>query len=124
MQRDMNLLRDILLQCEEHEHGFAPKLKLPAYTEEQVGFHVHLLGQEGLLITTDLTGMKAKSPNALPISLTSAGYNFLGEIKPPEVWEQTQSAMAKVGGWSMRTLIKAAEQISMHRLEGIIDSIT
>lgn len=124
MPRDMNLFRDILLQCEEHEHGFAPDLKLPAYTDEQVGFHVHLLGEADLLRTADVTGMDDKSPMALPTSLTNAGYNFLGDIKPPEVWEQTQSAMAKIGGWSLRTLVKAAEQISMHRLEGIIESIT
>lgn len=112
------------MQCEEHKHGFAPRLKLPGYTEEQVGFHVHLLGEAGLLITADITALGDASPMALPSSLTNAGYNFLEHTRPQEVWEETQSVVEKIGGWSLRSLITVAERIFMQRAEDIIEKIT
>jgi hypothetical protein len=48
MKRDMDLVRKILLQIEEHPHGFAPNyLAIEDYTQEQIGFHVLLMGEAG-----------------------------------------------------------------------------
>jgi hypothetical protein len=56
MKRDLDLVRLILKACEEHPHGFAPRtFELPDYSEEQIGYHIHLLGQAGLMRVIDST---------------------------------------------------------------------
>jgi hypothetical protein len=41
MKRDMDLVRQILMVMEDHEHGFAPHpFEVPGYTEEVVGYHL------------------------------------------------------------------------------------
>lgn len=50
MKREMDLVRQILLKIEQHEHGLAPRdLAIDGHTDEQVAYHVHLMGQAGLL---------------------------------------------------------------------------
>ena len=34
MQRDMDLIREILLRLEAHPHGFAPALEIEGYTDD------------------------------------------------------------------------------------------
>ena len=48
MKRDMDLVRQILMLMEDHEHGFAPKSpNVPGYTEEVVGYHLAVMGEAG-----------------------------------------------------------------------------
>jgi|GEM_PF-7061885 len=46
MKRDIDLVREILLALEEHDHGYAPKdLEIRGYSKEQIGYHVWLMGR-------------------------------------------------------------------------------
>jgi hypothetical protein len=122
MQRDMALFREILLRCEQHEHGFAPKdLQIDGATQDQIGFHVHLLGQAGLLRVTDATSRGATSPQALPISLTNAGYDFLEHTRDPDVWQKTQTAAKQLSGWTVRTLVMIATEIIQRKVSDVIN---
>ena len=54
MKRDMDLVRKILLECEQQESGFPPeKLEIEGYSDAQLGYHVHLMGEA---CSTSLTG--------------------------------------------------------------------
>jgi len=95
VKRDMDLIREILLRVEEHEHGFAPQeLGIPGYDAETVGFHCYLLDEAGLLRATETTHRGSDSPCAAPQRLTWAGYEFLDAARSESLWQQ---ARRKVG---------------------------
>ena len=50
MQRDMDLVRAILLAVEAHPAGFAPDpLAIEGYTDEQIGYHATILKEAGMV---------------------------------------------------------------------------
>ena len=96
MQRDMVLIRSILLRLAEHEHGFAGdvNLQFDGTSDEHVAFHIHLLGQAGLLKTQENTDLADLSPSAIPLFITWEGYEFLDAAADPSVWSKT---LAQIG---------------------------
>ena len=93
MKRDMNLVRSILLKCEECERGRAPELNIDTYTVEQIRCHVYLMGQAGLLRVEETICKCDTSPTATPHSITWEGYKFLEAARDPSRWK---SALKKV----------------------------
>lgn len=106
MQRNMDLVRKILLKVEGHEHGFAPtKLEIEGHSDEEVGFHVHLMGEAGLLEVIDDTGFDAASPGALPGHITWKGYEFLDAARSESIWETANGQIRQQGlGMSIELL--------------------
>lgn len=45
-------------------------IEIPGFTKDQIGYHVFLMGQAGLLKVVDITDLGSKSPQAAPIHLT------------------------------------------------------
>lgn len=43
MQRDMELIRKILMVIEQAPTGYAPELEIEGYSSTQVGYHAYLL---------------------------------------------------------------------------------
>ncbi len=70
---------------------------MPGYSDEQIGFHVHLLGQAGLLLTIDVTTVIDKSPLAKPLSVTWQGYEFLESARSESLWRNALSKIGKAG---------------------------
>ena len=88
MKRDMDLVRKILLALEEYEHGNAPdELNIEGYSEEQIGYHVHLMNKAGLLRAVDITVSGSASPQAIPSGLTWEGHDFLEAAREPSRWQ-------------------------------------
>ncbi|MCC6968965.1 MAG: DUF2513 domain-containing protein [Phycisphaerales bacterium] len=105
MKRDMDLVRLILQKMEEHELGRAPSgMTFEGYTAEQVGYHVLLMGEAGLLLAVESKEIGRKSPSAQPIRLTWAGHEFLDASRSPERWERAKSAAKGVGGLAFDVL--------------------
>ena len=103
MQRDMDLVRQILLRAEAHPHGFGPdEFDIEGYSEEQIGYHIYLLGQAGLVEATERTHMGSKSPEASIKTLTWHGHDFLASAKSPDIWAQAKQVIKKTGGASFQ----------------------
>jgi hypothetical protein len=99
MKRDLDLIRKLLLLLESHEHGYAPAvISIDGYTDEQIGFHVHLLGEAGLAVVADTTSLSSPSPSAMPQHLTWAGYEFLEAAKDETVWGKAKEKVIKPAG--------------------------
>ncbi len=108
MKRDMDLVREILLKIEKHEHGMAPdNLSINGYTEEQVGYHVHLMGQAGLLKVADMTCRGSTSPAAMPIRMEWNGHEFLDAIRSDTIWDRTKKTFIESGVTMTIDLVKA-----------------
>lgn len=98
MKREMDLVRAILIAMEEHEHGFAPTaLKIPGYSEEQIGYHVYLMGQAGLLDVSDVSSLDGASPQAIPHSIRWNGHEFLANAREEKNWLQAKKLMKGAG---------------------------
>jgi hypothetical protein len=94
MTRDMDLVRKILLEIESHEHGFAPRqFSIDGYTQEQIAYHVHLMGQAGLLQVADVTHFGSKSPEAIPSRMLWAGHDFLDAARSDTVWNRAKKQL-------------------------------
>jgi len=99
MKRDMNLVRSILLTMEEHEHGRAPRpFTVEGFSEEEVGYHIHLMGQAGLLKVAGTTSMSSPSPKAIPVYITWDGHEFLDLSREPSRWKQAVAKIKDTGG--------------------------
>jgi len=98
MKRDMDLVRKILLAAEEHEDGFAPSpLTIDDYTEEQIGFHVLVMGEAGLLNVADVTPYESSTPQALARWVTWQGYEFLDAARKQSTWEAAKGKFMAAG---------------------------
>ena len=99
MKRDLDLIRSILKQTEAQPHGFSSDLAeaFPGHTGEEVGFHVHLMGQAGLLVVADNTTLSHSSPSAMPISITWDGYEFLKAAANDNLWAKAKKHFIKPG---------------------------
>lgn len=103
MTRDMDLVREILLALEKHPHGFGPReLQIDGFTKEQIGYHIHIMGQAGLVETSERTDLDSTGPMARAKSLTWEGHEFLNAAREPSRWSQAKQLMEKAGGASFQ----------------------
>ncbi len=110
MKRDMDLCREILLTIEESGETMIDHNQLEAdlskrgYTQAQVGYHVKLLYQAGLVEAIDLSSMN-NIDYFIPKSITWQGHEFLENARNDTIWEKAKSiALEKVGGLTLSTL--------------------
>jgi len=101
MKWDMELVRKIVFAIDAWPSGFAPNpLNLEGYTEEQVGYHVHIMVQAGLVDGVDVTHQGSRSrtsPQAVPRSLTWAGHEFADAARNDTVWKKAMQKLQELG---------------------------
>ena len=120
MQRDMDLVRAILLKLEEHPHAFAPSpFEIEGFTREQVGYHVALMHQAGLIDAVKVTAISDPSPSAIPLSLTWEGYEFLAAAKNESTWRKSTSAVFAKAGAVGFELLKAVLTAELRKQVGL-----
>ena len=103
MQRDMDLVREILLALERHPSGFSPDdLQIDGYTHEQIAYHAYIMGQAGLIEVADTTTMDSPGPEAMINNMTWAGHEFLEAAREPKRWAEAKAVMHKAGGASFQ----------------------
>lgn len=117
MKRDMELVRQILLRLNEHEHGFAPdELAIEGFTEDQIGYHCLLLDEAGLIQAVDTSTISALSPSAHPIRLKWEGHEFIENAQNEKEWNQTKEAVGKLGDVSFSVWASVLSQVVMQNL--------
>ncbi|WP_416729214.1 DUF2513 domain-containing protein [Fictibacillus sp. JL2B1089] len=91
MKRDMDLIRNILLEIEEKESATSwVTLSLEGFSEEQVNYHLNLLDQVGFLEVKKLI----QAPY-LVRNLTMRGHDFLGSIRNDELYANLKSRLGE-----------------------------
>ena len=118
MKRDIDLIRTILLSMEANEHGFAgTSPAIEGHSEEQIGYHVYLMGQAGLITTADATCLSDQSPNAIPLSITWAGHDFLDSVKDETLWKKAKTIVLKpAAGVAFDVLVEWVKAEAKQRL--------
>jgi hypothetical protein len=116
MQRNMDLVRMILLRMEADPSGRAPQdLGIKSYPPDEIGYHAHIMMQEGLI-----DGFKTEShPEAIPISLTWKGHEFLDLVRDQERWNKAKAVIAKVGSAPISVWMKVLSDLLWKSVETV-----
>jgi len=95
MQRNMDLVRMILLRLERNPSGRPLRDFGIGYPPEEVGYHIHIMMQEGLI--EGVTTTQASGAETVPTSLTWKGHEFLDLARDQDRWNRAKAIIAKVG---------------------------
>lgn len=99
MMRDMDLVRTILLSLEAEPQGYhRGQLKIEGYTSENVNYHAFLMGDANLLSVIDITHHEGSGPEAIPLTITWTGYDFLDACRDEGRWNKAKEIFAQMGG--------------------------
>src|SRR5947208_3099436 len=120
MQRNMDLVRMILMRLETNPSGWAPNdLGIKSFPPEEIGYHAHIMMQEGLIEGCDVTSMESAGPEAVPTSLTWKGHEFLDLARDQERWNQAKALIAKVGAAPISVWMKVLSDLLWKRVENV-----
>ncbi|MGG7056550.1 DUF2513 domain-containing protein [Nitrosomonas sp. ANs5] len=125
MKRDLDLMRDLLIQVEEttsedREIGRNPWriFDAPGRSNEVVRYHVRLLMERELFHpeSIKLDGQdQAGRPVAkfLPDALNDHGHNFLASIRDDEVWTKTKAKLKRTSGnAALEVVVEVAKSVA------------
>lgn len=73
---------------------------MEGYTADQVGYHIWLLGQAGLMIVADVTSVGSSGPVAIPLNLTWEGHDFIAAARSDTTWFARYGKSQERGGRS------------------------
>ena len=97
MKRDMDLVREVLLQVEKRSYRDAGKpVCLNGRSEEDISYQVKLMHQAGLIEAIDASTRAGL--NWLPMSLTWDGHEFLDAARDDTRWNRTKTLVAEKAG--------------------------
>ena len=117
MERDLSLIREILLRIEEQpEHGKDLDLSIPGYADKTVVYNLDLAIKADLVEgrvrwaadTSDIYTINVRS-------LTWGGHDFLDSVRQEDVWKATQEKAATAG--------HNIAQLSLDIIKGIAISV-
>ncbi|MBX7106747.1 MAG: DUF2513 domain-containing protein [Gemmataceae bacterium] len=120
MQRNMDLVRTILMRMEGNSSGWAPNdLGIKGFSPGEVGYHCHIMMQEGLIEGTDTTAKLSVGPEAMPSSLTWKGHEFLDLARDQERWNRAKALIAKVGSAPISVWTKVLNDLLWKSVEAV-----
>lgn len=98
MKRDMSLIRKILLWEIEQPHGFMPgNPSFEDYSEEQIGYHVWLMNQAGLVNAIERKSYGLPSPYSIILCITWDGHDFANAAGDDKLWKRALDIILKEG---------------------------
>ncbi|MBX3704024.1 MAG: DUF2513 domain-containing protein [Steroidobacteraceae bacterium] len=114
-------MREILLTLEAQEDGesMGGGFTVPGHNIREVQYHVHLMGQAGLLTVVDIQTLGDQIPLAVPLSITWAGYDFLGATKDKDgsLWQAAKDkVIGPAGGVAFSVLLEWLKTEALRRL--------
>lgn len=102
---------------------FSGSLRIDGYTSDQIGFHVILMMQAGLIEGCDVTTMDSSGPEAIPTTMTWAGYDFLDACRDDTRWNKAKDMVKEMGSSVSFDVLKSLlVQIMMSQIPRLIAS--
>jgi hypothetical protein len=118
MQRNMDLVRKILLKLENSPNGWAPQdFGIQSFSSQEIGYHAHIMMQEGLIEAVDVTDRGSSGPEAMPRNLTWKGHEFLDLARDQGRWNRAKSTIDKVGGAPISVWLKVLNDLMLQSVE-------
>ena len=118
MQRNMDLVRMILVRLESSSGGWAPRdLGIHSFSPEEIGYHAHIMMQEGLIEGVDATTGHSSGPEAAPTNLTWKGHEFLDLARDQDRWNRAKAIIAKVSGAPISVWMKVLTDLMLQGVD-------
>jgi len=97
MQREMDLLRSILLELERqnYDSGWA-EISIPGRSEVEISYHVRLLADAELIEAIDLSNMDGICWR--PRRMTYQGHEFLDAARNETLWAKAKDTVISTTG--------------------------
>ncbi|MCB0396370.1 MAG: DUF2513 domain-containing protein [Flavobacteriales bacterium] len=106
MQRDIDLIRQILIEVERKKSPMGLlDIEVDNFSKEQISYHVKLLAEAGYLDAKDLItkdGFEWK-----PVGLTWLGHEFLDAARDNTVWNKAKKSIGSKLASTSIEVIKA-----------------
>ena len=94
-----------------------PHFGIEGYPPEQVGYHAHIMMQEGLIEGIDVTNSESEGPEIMPMSLTWKGHELLDLARDPERWSRARAIIARIGGAPISVGLKVLTDLTVKGIE-------
>jgi Hypothetical protein (DUF2513) len=118
MQRNMDLVRTILLRMEANPAWLtSTDWQSRGYTAQEAAYHAHIMKQDGLIEGVDTTSFESNGPEVTPTGLTWKGHEFLDLARDQERWKRAKMIIARVGSAPMEVWIKVLTDLVLKNLE-------
>lgn len=122
MKRDMNLIRDLLLDIEAKDDGSGRtvEIAIDGHSQNVLTEHLFLLYEAGFIEAVDASHMQGR--HLLVQRITWPGHEFLNVIRDQDIWEKTREGMREAGGFSMdlaKALAKGFIRKNVERYTGV-----
>ncbi len=115
MNRDMDLVRRILLEVEAEEwsHG-RQQFAVDGYDNQTVAYHLIIMDEAGLLIALDNSDFS--EIRAIPMRLTWAGHEFIESVRDDTMWRNVKTQTEKAGGLVFEVMKTVAGALMLRQL--------
>lgn len=120
MKRDLDLLREILLQTESSASSgiTASDFVSDDRSAEAVSFHIQLLLDAGYIEAIEFKTLSRLYPDFIIKRITFSGYEYLDSVRSDRVWQETKSRVAKIGSASVDVIKSVASEVIKSMLIG------
>jgi hypothetical protein len=113
----MDLVRTILLRIENSPSGWAAQpFGIEGFTREQVGYHAHIMKEDGLIEGVDVTSSQSQGPEAIPTALAWKGHEFLDLARDQKRWNQAKALIGKIGSAPISVWMKILNDLVLKEL--------
>ena len=120
MKRDMDLVRKILLSIENDPSGYVPdEISIEGYTQEEIGYHVLIMIDAGLLSGEDTSYIGGRSPSGTATRMTWQGHEFLDSCREETRWDRAKRIGVRVGGLTFEMM----KRILLHLMEDQVRAV-
>ena len=110
MKRNMDLVREILLRIEATEPGKAIRLDDSGYGEEEIGLHVELMIEHGLIEGKTIPSSDGPAHRILKYwieRMTWEGHDFLNAARHDSIWKKAKAKCLEATGGLAFDVLKA-----------------
>ena len=118
MKRDMDLIRELLLEIEAGKTNFAicpvTEQGRPEWEEAwRLGEHLHLLEQAKMIEAST----NAAAGHVIVRGITWQGHDLLDSIRHPKIWEKTKKGVEGAGAFTVDLLKELAKGFAKKQME-------
>ncbi len=119
MKREMDLVRDLLLQIEQFDQGYGGDVEIEAgdYEPQVVAEHLRLLLEARLIEGDAVPDDEYAFDHVLPTRLTWLGHDFLDAVRDPEIWKKTKEGALSAKGFTLDLLQDLAKGFIKKQIE-------
>lgn len=97
MKRDMDLVREILIEIEERSDFDVPYVPdIEGKTDHEIFYHIKIMHEAALIEASNWSG--DDGPHWLAKSLTNAGHDFLDAARNETLWAKAKAKVLSSGG--------------------------